>query len=565
MPKRFFRKFQKKVVRHYDDIDPEDIFLDSTNLPGFSPDRLEGRIEQPVSERAFLFLKLVFAVLLIVLGVRLFTLEIVKGSSYAKISENNRLEKTLIFANRGVIYDRNQVPLAENSIKNEGDDYAARIYAPFTGLSQLLGYIKYPQKDSKGIYYDESYRPLAGAEKVYDSLLAGVNGSKLTETDALGKIISESTVDEPEDGKALTLSIDAKVNQALYNAIKSAADQFGYVGGAGVLMDVETGEILAITSFPSYDSSVMTDGKDKTAIASYLKDSGKPFLDRAVSGLYTPGSILKPIVALAALNEGIISPDKKILSTGSITVPNPYDPSKPSVFKDWKAHGWVDMREAIAVSSDVYFYEIGGGYQGQKGLGINNLDKYFKMFGLDQKTGISILGEQSGIIPTPEWKKENFNGDIWRLGDTYNTAIGQYGTQITPLEAVRYIGAIANEGKLLTPTLLVGQEPQYKTIDFNPSDWKIVKEGMRMGVTGGTSDALNIPSVEVAGKTGTAQVGAKNQYINSWSVGFFPYDHPRYAWAVVLERGPATNKVGATYPVSQFFDWMSVYSPQYLH
>src|SRR3989338_8322697 len=135
-------------------------------------------------------------------------------------------------------------------------------------------------------------------------------------------------------------------------------------------MDVTTGELLALTSYPEYDQNALTAGMDQVSFNRLLNDKRKPFLNRAVGGLYTPGSIIKPIVALGALNENLISPEKEILSTGSISVPNPYDPSKPSVFGDWKAHGYTDMREALAVSSDTYFYAIGAGYEDQRGLGI---------------------------------------------------------------------------------------------------------------------------------------------------------------------------------------------------
>ena len=156
---------------------------------------------------------------------------------------------------------------------------------------------------------------------------------------------------------------------------------------------------------------------------------------------------------MGALTEGVIDPYKKILSTGSISIPNPYFPDQKTVFKDWKAHGWTDMREAIAVSSDVYFYEIGGGFESQKGLGIVNIEKYAQLFGIGQKTGIDLPDEKGGIIPGPEWKIKNFKGEPWRIGDTYNTVIGQYGFQVTPLEMVRAISAIANYGTLVTPAL----------------------------------------------------------------------------------------------------------------
>lgn len=339
----------------------------------------------------------------------------------------------------------------------------------------------------------------------------------------------------------------------------------GFRGGAGVIINVETGEILALTSYPEYDQNLMTKGIDQKTFDSLINSPGKPFLNRAIGGLYTPGSILKPVVALAALNEGIISPKKEILSTGSISVPNPYDPTKPSIFGDWKVHGWTAMREALAVSSDTYFYSIGGGFAGQRGLGIGLLDRYFKLFAIEDPTGIELPGEVRGLIPTPEWKAEKFDGDIWRLGDTFITAIGQYGTQMTPLSAARMTAAIANKGKVLKPSLLLGgvSEPVVANLEFKEKDWKVVHEGMREGVTYGTSVGLNVPYVEAAAKTGTAEIGAGKLYVHSWSIGFFPYKNPKYAWAVIMERGPSNNNIGATSIMRTVFDWMSSNAPQY--
>ena len=551
--------------RKYQDINPEDIFLDSTNLPGFEEHRFEGRIERPMGRETFLILKIVLGVIVLALISRLWVLEINLGSTYVQISENNRLERTLIFANRGVIYDRGMRELATNAVKDENSDFAGRLYAPIKGLAHVVGYLKYPLSDRSGVYYEEYYNGRDGVERSYDYLLQGQNGLKLRETNVLGEVTSESVVEKAIDGNPIVLSIDARLTEVLYEAIESLAKDRGFLGGAAVLLDVRTGEIVALTSFPGYDQNMLTAGRDQVALNLLINNPSKPFLNRAIGGLYTPGSILKPIIALAALNEKLISPTKQILSTGSITVKNPYDPSKPSIFKDWKAHGWTDMREALAVSSDTYFYSIGGGFGDQKGLGITALDRYFQLFALTEKTGIELLGEVKGVIPTPEWKKEKFGGEIWRLGDTYITAIGQYGTQITPLNAVRFISAIANGGNVLRPSLLLGgnPEPVERTIQFSDENWKVVREGMREGVTHGTSVGLNVPYVKAAAKTGTAEVGSGKLFVHSWSVGFFPFENPKYAWAVVMEKGPSSNTLGATSVVRRLFDWMSVNTPEY--
>jgi penicillin-binding protein 2 len=297
-----------------------------------------------------------------------------------------------------------------------------------------------------------------------------------------------------------------------------------------------------------------------------LTDKRKVFLDRDISGLYTPGSIVKPFFALGALTEGVIDPYKEILSTGSISIPNPYFPDQETIFKDWRVNGWTNMMEAIAVSSDVYFYEIGGGFENQKGLGIANIKKYSQFFGFEDKTGIDLPDEKRGVIPSPEWKIANFKGDPWRIGDTYHTAIGQYGFQVTPMEMVRAIGAIANNGKLLTPHLVlndVEKENQISIIDLKKEYFDVVHKGMREAVTYGTALALNVPYVEVAAKTGTAQLGVAKNKVNSWVIGFFPYENPKYAFAIMMEAGPSANSTGASSIMRQLLDWMSINTPEY--
>ena len=246
-------------------------------------------------------------------------------------------------------------------------------------------------------------------------------------------------------------------------------------------------------------------------------------------------------------------------------MPNPYDPERPSIFKDWRAHGWVDVRHAIAVSSDVYFYEVGGGFQGQPGLGIDRLDKYFRLFGFAQDPGLVGFPAQDGNIPTVAWKAKYFPEDpTWRVGDTYHTAIGQYGMQITPLQAVRATAAVANGGTLLTPVLVASTTAQTENLHIPESVMQIVREGMRLSVTEGIAAAVKFDFVQVAAKTGTAQVGVRNEYVNSWMIGFFPYDHPRYAYAMVLERGPQHTTMGSPAAMGQFLLWLRENAPQYL-
>jgi len=562
-------RFWKKRSR---EITPEEIFLDSSNLPEHDPLQLEGRVERPVSALSIIAVGAFFLVVALGFGVRAYTLQVQEGDSYADISRNNTLDSSILFATRGVIYDRAGTELAWNELPSDSgsatsSEFALRKYIPLPGLAHLLGWVRYPKQDTSGEWWREEYTAMSGSELSFDALLKGINGSTMEERDARGRVQRENIVTPPQNGQDIHLSVNADIQSKLYSVLWQHAQDEGFVGGAAVIMDVETGQVIALTSFPEYDNSAFTDG-DSAAVSAASSDARTPLLNRAISGLYAPGSIVKPIFAAGALNENIISPDKIIVSTGAISVPNPYDPEHPSLFRDWAVHGPIDMRTALAVSSDEYFYTIGGGYGGQEGLGIGRIDKYAQMFGLSMPTGIALKGEQDGVIPTPAWKAEVFGtDDPWRIGDTYHTAIGQYGFQITPIQAVRFIAAIANGGKLLTPQLLASSTPQSTQIPIPGSDLEIVREGMRMAVTSTRQDAtvkaLNIGGIQIAAKTGTAQIGAHNQWMNSWSVGFWPADHPRYAYAAVLEHAPAGTNSGAAPGLAPFFQWLIAQHPEY--
>lgn len=546
------------------EIEPDEIFSDSLNIPGFNEEQFEGRIEKPIPGHIIFFLGIIFLSIGGVFIWRVWSLQISSGAEYSQMSERNHLRNVPVFSDRGVIYDRNHVELAWNA-ENKDMSFSNRTYAKIDGLGHILGYVSPPKMDQSGNFWQKESIGMDGVEKFYDAKLKGKNGVRLVETDVSNKIKSESVVVQPKHGRNLTLSIDSRINEELYKNISELAHKIGFTGGAGIIMDVRNGEILSLTSYPEYNSEVLASGYDTKTIQSYIDSKRKPFLNRAVSGLYTPGSIIKPYVAVAALSEGIIDANKQILSTGSISVPNPYFPDKKSVFNDWKAHGLVDMRHAIAVSSDVYFYEIGGGYHEQKGLGIDNIDKYVRLFGLGDKTGVDLPGESVGIIPTPEWKKKNFNGDNWLLGNTYHTAIGQYGFQVTVIQAVRAVAALANNGTLVTPHVVSdAQTLSSVKIPLDSKYFQVPKEGMRLGVTEGIAQGLNVPAVAVAAKSGTAELGVYKEYVNSWITGFFPYENPKYAFAIVMERGPRENTTGSAYIMREMLDWMAKNAPEYL-
>ena len=360
---RIFKKNKIKSKNTF--VEPDEIFLDSKNLQNFDRQQFEGRIERPIPKRNIWLLGLSFLFFIIIFGGRLAYLQIQKGDIYLKRSQNNVLAKTIIFSDRGIIYDRNKVEMAWNNKTDDQNPIPTRDYLS-PGFSHLLGYVSYPTQDKTGNFWQGDFIGKGGLEKQYNDSLNGQNGSKIIETDAVGKIYSENMVDAPKQGTDLTTTIDSRVQKELFTLIQNMSQNKTFTGGAGVIMDDTNGEIITSTSFPEYDSSILSFGKDATTIDGYINDKRKVFLNRDISGLYTPGSIVKPFFALGALNEGVIDPNTKILSTGSISIPNPYFPDQKTVFKDWKANGWVNMMQAIAVSCDVYFYEVGGGYQNQK-------------------------------------------------------------------------------------------------------------------------------------------------------------------------------------------------------
>lgn len=556
--------FWRHTKKNRSEIHPDEIFIDSSNLPSFDTDQFEGRLERPLSGRSFLAAGATIGAIFMILLLRAGGLQLVQGAEYAKQARENQLAESVLFADRGLVQDRTGRALAWNEREHPEDEFALRLYADTRGLAHVVGYAKAPAKDSSGFYFREYFEGVSGVELVFDERLRGENGTTLTETDARGSVVSEAQVKLPKPGETLVLSVDSLVTQGLFDALASRARASSYQGAAGVIMDVKTGELLALTSFPEYSQAALASG-DSTLIAEYQAQKNQPFLDRAVDGLYAPGSIVKPMLAAAAIQEGVIDEYKQILSTGSISIPNPYFPDQPSIFRDWRVNGWTNAREAIAVSSDIYFYAIGGGFQDQLGLGIERIDRYLKLFGFGEDAGLSGFSKTEGNIPTPEWKARAFPDDpTWRLGNTYHTAIGQYGTLVTPLQAVRATAAVANNGLLLTPSLLASSTPQGKNIPLNDHPLLVAREGMRQSVTTGIAGAVNVPFVEVAAKTGTAQVGFRNENQNSWMIGYWPYEKPRFAFAVVLERAPAGTLTGASAVMGEFFRWMEVHAPEYL-
>ncbi|MBI4114258.1 MAG: hypothetical protein HY445_00255 [Candidatus Niyogibacteria bacterium] len=623
-PSLDFRRTRKKHV----ELSPDEIFLDSQNIPGFDQGQMEGRFERLLGRRVALLLFGVFVMIAGVVFIRLWDLQISRGDSFRARAFSNRMEQHSLIPERGVITDmygkelawnepRFHVVINSSALRDSYDEItrilsrkeadllykkledvsvlsadviiangltwddanifiaqephipfrieasSVRRYTTRRGFSHVIGYTGYADDENSSFLFLNSKVGKSGVEKYFDSILRGSTGVRLVELDAKGDIVSESIEDLPHNGASIALTIDAEMQSELYRILAGIADERGFQGGAGIVLDVRSGALRSVVSVPEFDANVFNEGLTEDAFALLENDPRAPFFFRAFEGRYIPGSAFKPVVALAALAEGIISPDKEIFSAGSISIPHPYIDGQFSIFRDWKAHGWTDMRRALAVSSDVYFYTIGGGYEGQKGVGAEKINKYAFLFGFGTPVFSGIINEEEGMVPDPR------EHDFWRVGDTYNFSIGQGGLEVTPLQMARFVSMIARNGSV--PDIHFIQDPYELNRDITknrlsgislPQEYfRIIQEGMRLAVTQGTAQALSGLGVTIAGKTGTAEVGASK--VNSWIIGYLPYDNPTIAFALVLERGNETNLVGAASGARELVGWIMRERPEY--
>ncbi len=551
----FFRKRKKK----YDfDLSPGEALFDAKNVSGLEQEKMEGVFEKPLEEKNLYYPFYFFLFLVLIFSYKAFSLQVLKYDDFLEKSLNNFIREEVLFLQRGVVYDRNGTELIWNNTDLE-KDFSARAYIKKEGFSHLLGFLAYPQKDEKGIYYSREYEGKGGIEKSFNKQLNGVLGKKIIEIDAFGETISQNTIVLPEKGESLVLSIDEKIQEKLFQFLEDFSKEKDFQAGAGMIMSLENGEILSAVSYPEYSSEVLTSGKNREKIEEYITDPREPFLNRFSFAEFTPGSIMKIFVAMGALEEGLINPNDKIFTNGELVIENPYNPELPTIFRDWKNHGSVNMYDAIANSSNVYFYILGGGFSDISGLGIEKLDIFYRDFGFGKITNLEGFSEKEGVVPNRVWKREVFN-EGWGIADTYFTSIGQFGTLVTPVQALVATGAIATEGKVFSPKILKqkeGEENISEILDFSKNNFQIVKEGMRQTVLRGTTQSLNFSFLKVAAKSGTAEVGKNREKVNSWAVGFFPYENPKYAFVVMAEDGPPENNLAVSVVMSNLLKWMN--------
>jgi len=417
---------------------------------------------------------------------------------------------------------------------------ARRMYEDSAVFSHIIGYEGRVSKSD--VENNPSYLPndmigRDGVERSYESILRGKHGSRRTEVNALGDVQRDVASVRSVSGGDIVLTIDEELQKKVYDVLTGTLEKAGLKKGAAVVMNPMNGEILALASVPSYDNNIFSGRIDPDAYYALIQNEDKPLFNRVVSGEYPPGSTLKPIFACAALEEGVVTEHTQIESRGGVYVGQTF-------FGDWKAHGFTDIRHALAVSSDVFFYSVGGGYGDIKGMGMSTMKEYANMFGLGDATGVDLPGESKGFIPDEQWK-ERALGEKWYIGNSYHASIGQGFIKETPMQMVSALSAIANGGILYEPRIVSqARFPDGETISYAPKKirnisvhknfLRVVREGMRMAVTEGTAQSLNDLPIAVAGKTGTAQYGPKDK-THGWFESFAPFDNPEIAMVVLVE------------------------------
>lgn len=439
-------------------------------------------------------------------------------------------------------------------------------------FSHLLGYIgrinkeEYEELKNKGYGISELLGK-SGLELSHEEELRGTPGRQILEVDASNRIIRHLADKEPQAGKSLILTIDSDLQKKVYEALSKGIMRAHKNRGAAVALNPQTGEVLALVSFPSFDNNLFTKGISKKEYQKISSDPNFPLFNRAISGTYPIGSTIKPVIASAGLQEGIINYSTSIYDPGTIYITNPYNPKIVYSFSCWKrsGHGWFNVIDALSWSCNVFFYHVGGGYKGFKGLGASLLTHYLELFGLGEKTGIDLPGEASGLVPTPSWKEKE-KKEPWYLGDTYLLSIGQANLLVSPLQIANYTAAISNGGILYEPQLTKEiLDPEGKPIKEFKSEvirklpvsgenLSIVREGMRKTITSGTAQLLSSLKVEVAGKTGTAQFGAFNEKSHAWFTAFAPYNKPQIVLTVLVEEGGEGSQVAV--PIArEILEW----------
>ncbi|MBU0701666.1 penicillin-binding protein 2 [bacterium] len=573
-------------------------------------------IQQQQSDTEIGFLKqrlmtIAMMVLLLfgILMLRIGYLQIIKGGYFRNISENNRIRLIPITASRGMIFDRNgeilaidepsfdisiiqlglhkddieqsllnlsrlldiDIEKARNNIKKKHN----RPFEPAVIVSDVdritlakvaertpnlpgviiqvtpkrnylygelcahvlgyLGEINQKELRVRKNYKSGEWIGKSGIESVYDSYLKGTNGGKQIEVDVRGRQLQVLGMKEPMPGNNLFLSIDLKMQQIAYDALENNC-------GAVVVVNPQNGELLACVSKPSFDTNMFLHRMSGSQAAALFADPRHPLLNRTIQAQYSPGSVFKIVVATAALENNVICTEDTIECSGVYEIGK----QKFTCFQR-ERHGVIGFINAITLSCNVYFYQLG--YK----LGVSRINEFAKKFGFGKPTGIDLLSEKTGLIPTPAWKKRIFETD-WYTGDTINLSIGQGYALVTPLQMANLLAIVANGGRVYRPHLAIKMvSSSGKIVNFNPDILDIVPisaktkdilhASLESAVLRGTGQKAMIWDMRVAGKTGTAQNPQGDDH--AWFVCFAPVEDPRVAIAVIVEHGGKGGAISA--------------------
>jgi penicillin-binding protein 2 len=539
---------------------------------------------------------------------QLWYLQVLEGGRFLDASDKNRIRIRPIAAPRGILFDRNGVPLVDNrpaftlSIipremenrevvlarlatllglpyqelvdalgKVSSDSFLPvrirrgltmedvakveewklelpgvivevepqRAYPTSRFAAHLLGYVREASEDQmkQGRYRRGELVGQTGLERLLDEFLRGRDGGERIEVDAMGRPIRIVQQTEPHPGAQVVTTIDRRIQEVAEKAMEGKA-------GAVVVMDPRNGDVLALVSTPAFPVDAFTGNIDRTAWVKLIQDPQHPLLNRASQAAYPPGSIFKIILMAAGLQEGSITPMDRVFCPGHFDYGG-------RTWKDWKkeGHGNVDLRRGIAQSCDVYFYQ-----QGLK-IGGAVIAKYAKAFGLGGPTGIELATEKIGLIPEPRPRvKGDKKSHVWTGGDTLNMSIGQGAVLVTPMQIARMMSAVANGGVLWKPRLVqrierpeqgvVFRDPGQVNghVELSPVVWALIRDGLWAVVNEwGTGAAAKIPGLDIAGKTGTAQIIANSKSEkgedHAWFAAFAPAKEPQAVVVVLVERG----------------------------
>lgn len=421
------------------------------------------------------------------------------------------------------------------------------------GLAHTLGYLgKINEQEwsdvDKNNYLLIDFIGRSGLEKEYENALRGQVGLKEIEVDVLGRVKKVISEQPSQSGDNLILSIDAELNKVFSDILCSKADSFEKKA-AGIAMNPQNGEILAMVSCPIYNNNYFTNTlKNAEEITELMTDERQPLFNRSIQGEYPPGSIFKLVVGSAGLEEGVINRNTRFLSVGGISIGQWF-------YSDWKdgGHGSTDITKAIAESVNTFFYYTGGGYKDEfGGLGLNRIVDYAERFGYGKEQNIDLPGEANGFLPDQVWKQEA-TGRPWYIGDTYHLSIGQGDIIVTPLQIASVTSYFANHGVLYRPHI-VKERIDYRNTknEIKPEIIKkdivgqnytnLIRQGLRDAVTYGSAVYLSDLPVSVAGKTGTAQVGGGKE-AHAWFTGFAPYDNSEIVITVLVENGEEGSRI----------------------